>query len=235
MKARRPFAIRLRWWLIGLLPIGVGLYLWADQPHRRGRAGRAVHTLGGHAQWDDEHDPMRPAPASPGIASSMLRAWIGREFAEGLTVANLDGKPVRDDDLRAFEGLKGLQRLYLNGTPITDAGLTHIRRCPDLERLELRETGITDAGLKHLEGLDRLEELYLYGTPITDDGLKSVGKLGKLRILSLRRTAIGDDGLRHLAGLAELQELYLEGTRVTDEGIRELKQALPSLRLVRSK
>lgn len=57
--------------------------------------------------------------------------------------------------------------------------------------------------------------------------------LTNLTNLVLYRTQASDAGLVHLKGLTNLSYLQLDGTQVTDAGVKELKQALPSLRIIR--
>ena len=46
-------------------------------------------------------------------------------------------------------------------------------------------------------------------------------------------TEVTDAGLKELAGLKQLQSLDLIRTQVTDEGVRQLRKALPDLKVWR--
>ncbi len=62
-------------------------------------------------------------------------------FAHDLSVVNLDGRPISDDDLSSLRGITSLRRLYVNATPITNKGLVHLQGLSGLEILELRKPG----------------------------------------------------------------------------------------------
>ena len=66
-------------------------------------------------------------------------------------------------------------------------------------------------------------------------------RLPNLQRLDLEKTFVTDSGLAHLVGASKLQFLNLRGVnwtaeslrpvRVTDDGIRDLKEALPNLKV----
>jgi len=91
----------------------------------------------------------------------------------------------------------------------TDATFAQVERLTQVQQLELAQSSISDADLAHLKGLTSLSQLGLSGTRVTDAGLA------------------------HLKGLTNLSLLYLGGTQVTDAGMRDLKQALPTLTIIR--
>ena len=84
-----------------------------------------------------------------------------------------------------------------------------------------------------VRGVTNLRELALVNTRVTDEGLAYLGGLKRLEKLTLGGAAITDRGLAALRGLPELRDLDLFGTRVTEAGVRQLKAALPQLRVMR--
>jgi Leucine-rich repeat (LRR) protein len=185
----------------------------------------------------------------------------GLEHLEGLTGLQqlfLSNTKITDDGLKYLKRLTRLQQLYLDGTDITGMGLKHLKDLTDLQVLDLSSAPhITDAGLEYLTALTTLQELCLGDTWITDTGLEHLKNLNKLRFLDLsgtqnitdagiahlkslnglqrlmlNRTNITDAGMVHIVNLTGLQELDLSGTKVTDVGIKQLRQRLPSLRII---
>ena len=55
----------------------------------------------------------------------------------------------------------------------------------------------------------------------------------KLWYLDLSGTRVSDTGLAHLNGLTKLSHLQLFATQASDAGVQELRQAVPSLRIIR--
>lgn len=210
--------------LLVLTALTAGALWWlTDQPRRRAKAIATAKRALGVVQLDDEHNPELPAPKPAKIdATGWLDEHVGPHLAHRLSVVNLDGSRVSDDDLKHFEGIKSLRRLYLNGTSITAAGMTHLRGLPNLEILELRETGLGDSGLAHLEDLSSLRSLYLSETRVGDAGLTHVALLPNLEELSLWNTSVGDRGLSHVGKLTSIKALKLGRTRITDAGLAHL-------------
>ena len=85
----------------------------------------------------------------------------------------------------------------------------------------------------HLKGLTNLSELDLNGTHVTDAGLAHLKGLTKIASLYLTTLRSPTPGWYISKAWPTSRMLYLYGTRVTDAGINELKQALPSLTIVR--
>lgn len=97
--------------------------------------------------------------------------------------------------------------------------------------LNLGHSNIGDTALKKVSNLEHLSRLYLEGTQITDVGLKQLRNLKYLEYLNLYQTDITDEGLVYLEKLESLEVLYLWQTKVTEKGVRQLKEALPKLKV----
>jgi internalin A len=80
---------------------------------------------------------------------------------------------------------------------------------------------------KFLEKLSRLKYLELIGTDISD--IKPLSGIINLEYLGLNGTEIED--ISPLANLKNLRELHIRNTSITDEQIKELKKALPELKI----
>jgi hypothetical protein len=96
----------------------------------------------------------------------------------------------------------------------------------NLDSVELRPGDIAE-----VVKCDKLESLSLIGTNVTDDQLKLLVGLKNLRSLRLNQTAVSDAGLTHVVQIKSLKYVCLGGVDATPEGVRQLKRALPGLRL----
>jgi hypothetical protein len=166
-------------------------------------------------------------------------------FLLGSAAWSQDNPPTKDQAIVIIKGLGGLYStvdekpdqpvvvVNLVNTKAADSHVAALRAFPKLEWLNLGGTMTTDAGLAHLKGLTELNTLYLNDTKVTDAGLANLKGLSKLSTLGLTGTGIGDAGLAHLKDLKKLGRIYLFETKVTDEGIKELRKAVPGVRIMR--
>lgn len=69
---------------------------------------------------------------------------------------------------------------------------------------------------------------------IDDDWLHRVAALEHVEVLAIWSPRVTDAGVAQLARMRNLQSLHLSGTQVTEAGLEKLRQAVPTLRLVRS-
>jgi hypothetical protein len=163
-----------------------------------------------------------PAPAAPAAPSPATQEAIAAINKIGGTVMPL---AMNDDSL--------VVDFHLGGTALTDEGLVHVKALPKVFELNLKDTQITDAGLANLAALATLNRLHLEKTKVTDAGLVHLKDLGNLEYLNLYGTAVTDAGLEHLKGLKNLKKLYLWQSQATDGGVAKLKEALPSVTVVK--
>ena len=138
---------------------------------------------------------------------------------------------VTDEGLKIVQELTQLEDLGLCSTNITDAGMERIGKLVHLRSLGLQNTRISDAGLRHLQNLSQLQRLRLANTEITDAGLENLKALTNLQFLDLQNTRITGTGFEHLIGLHGLQEIRLGNTTVGGDGVKNLRKALPKLKI----
>jgi hypothetical protein len=172
-------------------------------------------------------DAPTPAPATPAAAPSAppspaVVEAIAKIQKIGGTVQAL---AMNDDSL--------VVDFHLGGTALTDEGLASVKLLPKLVQLDLKDTQITDAGLAQLAGIATLNRLHLEKTKITDAGLVHLKDLANLEYLNLYGTAVTDAGLENLKGLKNLKKLYLWQSQATDAGVAKLKEALPTVSVVK--
>jgi hypothetical protein len=89
----------------------------------------------------------------------------------------------------------------------------------------------TDALLVQVGRLRRLQRLNV-NQPPAQSLVYEAGRPSRLQRLSVGTSSVSDAGLAHLKGLAALSILTLLRTQVTDAGVKELRQALPNLRII---
>ncbi len=135
--------------------------------------------------------------------------------------------------------LGGMSKLNRLCTPTNCVGLTHIGRLKSLQELyaEDAESQTPCDGLAQLAGLKGLRVLMLGGS-LCSQGLTQIGghtghtQLSSIRTLGLGGTKVSDAGLAHLNGSKSLGRLVV-GRGVTDAGITAIRQALPTIKVIR--
>lgn len=144
----------------------------------------------------------------------------------------LDVAETRITSLYPIRNAIHLEKLWVDRLEsLNDRKAAALKNFRKLQFLDLGSTGIFDATLKHLEGMDDLRKLNLVHTKITDEGLRSVGTLPSLEMLGLYATKVSDDGLRHLHAIDSLRLLVIGDTNVTAKGKKEIKKAIPGLKV----
>jgi hypothetical protein len=171
-------------------------------------------------------DAPAPAPAPEPAAASAPTPETAAAIAEIQKIGGTVMPLAMNDDSLVVD-------FHLGGTALADDGLVHVKALPKVFELNLKDTQITDAGLVHLAGLATLNRLHLEKTKVTDAGLAHLKDLGNLEYLNLYGTAVTDAGLEHLKGLKNLKKLYLWQSQATDDGVAKLKEALPSVTVVK--
>jgi len=186
-------------------------------------------SFGGTVELDSTQDISVLDLSGTIIGDNDLRDGAGLEH---LTQLDLSETPITDAAFAHPQWMSMLTRLSLNGTSLTDAGLQNLKNLNRLQLLWMNETAVGDAGLAHIADLNGLQSLGLNKTEVTDAGLAHLQKMRDLKYLLLGHTQVTDAGLQHLRGFDKLKGLSLVGTRVTPVGIAELQVALPNCRIV---
>lgn len=246
-RPRRRLAISLRWLMVVVLMIGLGLGWVRHRIKSQREAFEAVvGKEGGFADFDfddrfvgknGERGPIGPTWLSR-ILGNYNALFLFRDVIEVHFVLSLndDGEPVVDDEsiddslmpyLARFSKLQSLDLDWPHR--VTGSGLGHIRDLTKLEVLKLSGMPLKDSDLSHFSNLNRLRilEIGIVGEPDTgigDEGLRHLAGLSNLEELELYgHSHISDAGLAHLAGLTKLKWLNLDGSRVTDAGLVHLR------------
>jgi len=112
----------------------------------------------------------------------------------------------------------------LSGTDIRDDDVPGLADLPWLEELNLSDTSVTGTFLTRWSGRSSLEELSLEDSDLSAKCLSMIPK--SVRVLDLSGTAVENDDL-HLLDLPNLVRLNLSRTGVTDVGIKRFCKSHP--------
>lgn len=198
-----PSRLSIRAMMVLIMLIGGGFWWVVKDANDQREAVRMIVRLGGFVSYDFQQvgpgrlwdfNLKQPAPG-------FLQRVLPKEFFQEVTLVNLKGSSIGDEELDQIGRLKRLEYLDLGNCKVTDAGLARIRGLRNLKFLCLDGTQVTDAGLVHLKEMTNLQHLIL------------------------DRTAISDAGLSHL-GSHRLMSYGFTETLVTPNGTEELKRTM---------
>lgn len=116
-----------------------------------------------------------------------------------LTILDLSGWNISDEDLRALPTFPKLLNLDLSRTRITDEGLKELARFPSLSIIKLDGTGITIKGVKVLQTSLTLREISVGKSGVTYEDLLSLPGKGSLGRIVLNEMDLSMDQLRKLS------------------------------------
>jgi internalin A len=151
---------------------------------------------------------------------------------KGLSVLIL-GDSLCSQGLTQIAGHTRLTQLAIGGNGVTDAELIRVAAIKGLQQLTIHKSRVTGPGLASLVGLSSLTSLDLQDSAgVGDDGAEYLKKLSSIQTLGLGGTKLTDAGLDHLNGLKRLGRLVV-GREVTDAGINAIRQALPTIKVIR--
>ncbi len=247
-RKHRLFQFSLRWLLVVMTVVGVGIGLLVKEVRQRRAAIAMLHERAEGVQYkhglfyvgtEKRYDISRlPAPG-----------WLVRIFGEEIFLEPAEiwfsGPQLADEDLAYLptwnsirllhlmdcESLTGryaehlakltsLEVLLLMRAKISDDKLSFLSNLANLQNLYLSRMGVTDAAIPSIVELKSLRSLTLLNCPITDSACKELGTMTSLQKLSLSGTQIGDAGLAHLSELPNLVHLRVNHTRISDGGLR---------------
>jgi serine/threonine protein kinase len=180
-----------------------------------------------------------------------------RHLSMNLTILDVSGSNLSDQDMRGGPLSYGIEELILDRTQIHDTSMRQVSAYGVLQVLSLNHTKVTDTGLdqNHLgAGLFRLKTLRLAGDKISDVGLTYLKTFKTLEELDLQAvtgqiTAAGIESLaecnclsklsisessliKPISRLKQLREISIYSDTVSDADLLQLK-ALPYLRVLR--
>lgn len=124
-------------------------------------------------------------------ALSLQRTGIGGGVLEQLkssatlTVLNLSGNDITDEDMSRVARFRDLEVLALQKTLVTGAGLSELRGLPRLNVLNLSNCQIGDADLRHFASMPNLRIVHIAGCSISDEAVEELGE--ELPMLALFR------------------------------------------------
>ena len=131
---------------------------------------------------------------------------------------------VLDDELRRFEGLKGLRTLQFAFSPVSDIGMARLRNLPKLSRLHLQGTKVTDACAESLLAMPMLENLRISAVNITPNIIPKLKAHPRLSFIEINHLPFTPGLAASFKQLPHLRGLLLHDSWLTAEGVAELKQ-----------
>jgi hypothetical protein len=147
----------------------------------------------------------------------------------------VDGTLSGSNPPRNFEFLRHLRKLEsltLSNSEFGDRDAANIAHTSTLKDLYLYASAIGDDGMVQIQRLTNLELLGLNGTRVTDTGIARISGLQKLHYLALSDCKVTDEAIQHLLKMSGLRTIELYRTKVTKKGFRDLRQALPSCKVM---
>ncbi len=132
---------------------------------------------------------------------------------------DLSGTAADGSVIKAFPGLKHLQRLLLDDTKLQPGDLEPLAGLAKLESLSLARTTIGRSDIACISKLPKLKTLSLEGTSITDTDVEPLMGLRALTSLDISRTRLTADGTKILQGLSALQTITLDDQCITPESV----------------
>jgi len=176
--------------------------------------------------------PPVPPPQEPALAAELPWATQIEQVRSGAAhEISVYKQRLTDDDLRAIDGLTGLQSLVLGDTTLTDAAAHRIARHTSLVRLSVVSSQWTADALREVATLPKLDNLLLGRCSVDDAGFAELGKLTSLRFLILREMPLTDASLDTVGKFSQLESFYLSGTEITERGLARLQQQRPALHI----
>jgi hypothetical protein len=142
---------------------------------------------------------------------------------------------VEDSLLAWLKLLPHLQTIGVSSGKVTDAGLEHLKALKNLRRVMLYSPNITWKGLDQLQALPQLSYLEIGRARLSARGVESLEACRALKTLVLSRVILPRSVLQCLKDLRQLDSLHIHDSGLTDEDVRELKQALPGVKIEVSK
>jgi serine/threonine protein kinase len=180
---------------------------------------------------DSPFQPQVKQPdAGPALAAARAKLKTMIDQNPGMTILQLGGTEIGDDDLRLLSKVPHLTTLDLQLTKVTDNGLKHLENLP-LTTLILDYLDITDEGVRHLSRIKTLANLTLNDTKISDKSLPYLASLPNLYWLYLEQTGISNEHIGDLATLKRLAVLDISGTPISDPGIEKISH-IANLRIL---
>jgi len=92
----------------------------------------------------------------------------------GLTVLNLSGDDITDDDMDQVAALAGLEVLALAGTKITGAGIAKLEGMKGLNELNIMNCAVVDSDLESFLSMPNLRIVYAAGCNLSDMAIQGV-------------------------------------------------------------
>ena len=148
----------------------------------------------------------------------------GEQFSTDLTILDLRGRGLTNEDILPLRYMVNLTHLFLNENQISD--LSPLGELINLQRLVLSQNQIGNIGA--IESLTNLEGLFLFQNQVSN--LSALAGLTSLTELNLINNQISE--ISHLSGLTSLTQLSLSVNQINDisplQGLTNLNELMIS-------
>ncbi|WP_316814529.1 FN3 associated domain-containing protein [Pedobacter nyackensis] len=127
------------------------------------------------------------AKGSPALAVNIYNKSVYKpealkeleEIKKQIVSLDLNGLPVRDEELKTIASFENLRTLNLNFTNITGAGLKELKALKHLSSLSLSGTKVTYEFAKNMTDMKSLKKMVLWNTKLSDAELQQLQKANK--------------------------------------------------------
>lgn len=99
------------------------------------------------------------------------------EIKKQIVSLDLNGLPVRDEELKIISRFENLRTLNLNFTHVTGIGLNELKVLKHLSTLSLSGTKVDYSFVKNIAGMSSLKKITLWDTGISDTDLQQLRKI----------------------------------------------------------
>jgi Leucine-rich repeat (LRR) protein len=105
--------------------------------------------------------------------------------APALTVLNLSGDKIVNDDMSLITAMKGLEVLALADTKVTGDGIAKLEGMSSLNELNIMNDGVLDGDLEHFLTMPNLRIVYASGCSLNEIAIQSI--VGRFPMLAIFR------------------------------------------------
>lgn len=164
--------VSMRWALMAIAALGVGLGSVVKNARRQRAAVAAIEAAGGYVYYDFQggNNVFAEHPRGP----DWLWRHIDLSYTSDVNTVFLYEKQLGEETIFRLGQLSNPTSVHLWDTNISDANMQQISKLKKLESINLDNTKVTDEGLAKLK---HLKSLRARGTAVTTKGAEHLARL----------------------------------------------------------